>query len=238
MTETMHAPANDFSSVSAWVFDLDNTLYPRTCQLFAQIDVLITKYVMAVTGLAHDPAKRLQKDWYRDYGTTLNGLMHLHGTDPTDYLRTVHDIDYASVAPDPALTRSLKALPGKKYVFTNADSGHAKAVLDRLGGGDVFDGVFDIQSSDYTPKPHAAAYEAFFTAFDIAPQQAAMFEDLEKNLLVPHQRGMKTVHVVPEAGFTHANVEHWELSRADAHPHVHYVTNDLGDFLKNAIQLP
>ncbi|HTN60981.1 MAG TPA: pyrimidine 5'-nucleotidase, partial [Devosia sp.] len=33
------------SHVTDWVFDLDNTLYPRSCNLFAQIDVRITHYV-------------------------------------------------------------------------------------------------------------------------------------------------------------------------------------------------
>ena len=35
-------PHNSLDHVTDWVFDLDNTLYPRECNLFAQIDTLIT----------------------------------------------------------------------------------------------------------------------------------------------------------------------------------------------------
>ena len=205
--------------------------YPRTCNLFAQIDSLITDYVVNMTGLERDAARRLQKDYYRDHGTTLNGLMVTHGIDPDHYLKTVHEIDYSPVAADPALMAAIAALPGRKHVFTNADKGHAEAVLGRLGGADLFDSVFDIRDADFQPKPFVAAYDKFLARHEIDPTQAAMFEDLEKNLAVPHARGMVTVHVIPDAGFSHDQVEHWELSRADEHPHVHHITGDLSGFL-------
>ncbi len=218
--------------VTNWVFDLDNTLYPRSCNLFAQIDILITRYVMDVTGLDRVPARRLQKDYYRDHGTTLNGLMNVYGVDPDHYLGQVHAIDYSPVAADPELVDLIKGLPGRKFVFTNADIGHTEAVLLRLGAGDLFDGVFDIRASGFTPKPERLAYEGFLKSFDILPQKAAMFDDLEKNLKVPHLMGMDTVHVVAQNDFAHDQVDNWELSRVDEAEHIHYVTADLATFLR------
>lgn len=225
-----NAPA--LSHVTDWVFDVDNTLYPRSCNLFAQIDTLITEYVMKATGLDHAPAHKMQKDYYRDHGTTLNGLMSSHDVDPLDYLSFVHDIDYSSVDPHPDLVEIIRALPGRKFVFTNADIGHANAVLERLGGADLFDGMFDICAANYQPKPDRSAYETCFSQFGIDPAKAVMFDDLEKNLKVPHDMGMATVQVVADEDYSHDQVDDWELSREDHHAHIHHVTGDLAGFLR------
>lgn len=219
-----------FAHVTDWVFDLDNTLYPRECNLFAQIDKLITHYVMDVTQLDFVAARRLQKDYYRDYGTTLNGLMQTHQVDPVHFLGTVHNIDYSPVSAHPALIEVIRALPGRKFILTNGDVGHARAVLRRLGGDDLFEHVFDIQAMRYRPKPMREAYDAFFAAHGIDPRRAAMFDDLEKNLAIPHEVGMATVQVVAGADYAHEQVEAWELQRIAA-PHVHHVTDDLAGFL-------
>lgn len=230
MTDAATA-SRPLAHVTDWVFDLDNTLYPRSCNLFAQIDVLITDYVMRVTGLPRAAARKLQKDYYRDHGTTLNALMKMHGVDPEDYLSRVHAIDYAPVPPAPQLVAVLRALPGRKFIFTNADSGHAEKVLARLGAGDLFDGIFDIRAAAFEPKPAAATYERFLARHGVAPERAVMFDDLEKNLHVPHEIGMATVQVTAEDGFADAAVETWERAREDAGPHVHHRTSDLTAFL-------
>src|SRR5690606_11634543 len=122
--------------------------------------------------------------YYRDYGTTLNGLMQTHAVDPAHFLATVHKIDYSPVIAHPALVDTIRALPGRKFILTNGDIGHARAVLARLGGGDLFDHVFDIQAMSYRPKPLREAYDSFFAAHGIDPSRAAMFDDLEKNLAI------------------------------------------------------
>ena len=220
------------SHVSEWVFDLDNTLYPRECNLFAQIDIRITHYVMALTRLDFAAARQLQKLYYRDYGTTLNGLMQRHQVDPDDFLNTVHAIDYSPVAPQPELVAAIRALPGRKFILTNGDTGHARAVLARLGGSDLFEDVHDIRAMTFVPKPNRAAYDGFFARHGIDPRRAVMFDDLEKNLVVPHETGMATVQVVAGAGFAHEQVDAWELGRASG-PHVHHVTSDLAFFLRH-----
>lgn len=227
-------PRAALAHVTDWVFDLDNTLYPRRCNLFAQIDVRITDYVMALTRLDRTAARRLQKDYYRDHGTTLNGLMLRHQIDPDDFLKTVHAIDYSPVEPQPALVAAIAALPGRKFVLTNGDVGHAEAVLARLGGQGLFEVIHDIRAMGYRPKPYRSAYDGLLEGHGIDPRRAAMFDDLDKNLVVPHELGMTTVHVLPEADFAHAQVEAWELEAAVG-PHVHHRTADLAAFLVAAV---
>ncbi|SEP67760.1 putative hydrolase of the HAD superfamily [Devosia sp. YR412] len=225
------SPPRSLSHITDWVFDLDNTLYPRSCNLFAQIDIRITNYVMDLTKLDFDAARALQKTYYRDFGTTLNGLMTQHTVDPDDFLNSVHAIDYAPVDPHPDLVDAIRALPGRKFILTNGDVGHARSVLKRLGGDDLFEHVHDIRAMTYVPKPHKAAYDGFFALHSIDPTRAVMFDDLEKNLVVPHDMGMSTVQVVAGPDFVHEQVDAWELDRA-AGPHVHHITDDLAKFLR------
>jgi len=224
----------DLSHITDWVFDLDNTLYPRECNLFAQVDLLITDYVMAVTGLERGAARTLQKQYYRDFGTTLNGLMQQHAVDPEHFLRTVHAIDYSPVAANPALVAAIAALPGRKFILTNGDVPHARHVLERMGGTHLFEGIHDVTAMGYNPKPMREAYLSFLAAHEVEPAQAIFFDDLDKNLLVPHELGMTTVHVVAGAAFAHSQVESWELEQASG-PHVHHRTSDIAQFLAAAV---
>lgn len=230
MNDLSPSATRSLSHVTDWVFDLDNTLYPRHCNLFAQIDARITQYVMDLTQLDFTAARDLQKLYYRDFGTTLNGLMHRHEVDPDHFLNTVHAIDYSPVDPHPDLVAAIRDLPGRKFILTNGDTGHARSVLKRLGGNELFEHVHDIRAMTFVPKPHREAYDGFFALYDIDPTRAVMFDDLEKNLVVPHEVGMATVQVVADAGYAHEQVEAWELDRA-AGPHVHHVTADLARFL-------
>lgn len=225
------SPAADFSAVTNWIFDLDNTLYPRRSNLFAQVDIRITHYVMAVTRLEFAEARVLQKSYYRDYGTTLNGLMQQYAIDPEHFLRTVHDIDYSPVEPHPALAATIAGLPGRKFILTNGDVPHARAVLARLGiEAGLFEVIHDVKAMNYRPKPERSAYDGLLAGFAIDPRTAAMFDDLDKNLIVPHELGMETVHVVAGADFAHEQVEAWELAPARG-VHVHHRTEDLVAFL-------
>ncbi|RYH13439.1 MAG: pyrimidine 5'-nucleotidase, partial [Alphaproteobacteria bacterium] len=160
MNDLSPTTSRSLSHVTDWVFDLDNTLYPRECNLFAQIDILISNYMVSVTQLPFDEARALQKTYYRDYGTTLNGLMQRHEVDPDHFLNTVHAIDYSPVSAHEALVDAIRALPGRKFILTNGDVGHARAVLGRLGkADDLFEDIFDIRAMKFTPKPLPEAYE-------------------------------------------------------------------------------
>jgi putative hydrolase of the HAD superfamily len=220
-----HAPEDlsPFADVQAWIFDLDNTLYPRSTDLFSQVDERIRLYVQKLLSVGEVEAQRIQKGFYREHGTTLRGLMLNHSVDPDDFLEFVHDIDHSPVQPDPALGAALLRLPGKKYIFTNGSRRHAEKVAERLG----FPGHF--VSAQLLPKPERATYELFVDEFGIDPARAAMFEDLARNLIVPKAIGMRTVLVVP-AGIREVFHDEWEFEGRDD-DQVDYVTDDLGRFV-------
>ncbi|ALK08335.1 pyrimidine 5'-nucleotidase [Blastochloris viridis] len=229
---TIPAPARaarGFADVDAWVFDLDNTLYPAHLDLWSQIDERMTDYITGFLGVGRDEAFRLQKDYYRRFGTSMRGLMINHGLDPAEFLHFVHDIDHSPIEPAPLLGAALAALPGQKLILTNGSVAHAEAVTGRLGLSHHFDGVFDIFAADFVPKPNPETYLRFLDRHGVDPTRAAMFEDLARNLTVPHELGMTTVLVTPDAA-REVEREAWELEgRAD--PHIDHVTSDLAGFL-------
>jgi putative hydrolase of the HAD superfamily len=222
-----------FAPVDAWVFDLDNTLYPRHVNLFSQVDARIRAYVARLLNLSPEEAQRVQKDYYQRYGTTLRGLMEEHGIAPDDFLEFVHDIDHSPVTADPRLGAAIERLPGRKFILTNGSRAHAEKVAERLGITRHFDQIFDIVSSALLPKPNRETYDRFLTATGVEPKRAAMFEDLARNLVVPRALGMTTALIVP-TGAREVLTEDWEMEGRDA-PHVDFVTDDLAGFLEDVL---
>jgi putative hydrolase of the HAD superfamily len=219
-----------FGSVEAWVFDLDNTLYPHHLNLWQQVDDRIRDFIADLLKVPHEEAFQLQKNYYKRYGTTMRGLITEHGLKPDDYLEYVHQIDHSPLEPNPALGAALENLPGRKLILTNGTRKHADAVMTRLAVHEHFEDVFDIIAAELEPKPSPKTYERFLTRHDVDPGKAAMFEDLARNLEAPHALGMTTVLVVPE-GQREIFREDWELERRDA-PHVDHLTDDLAGFLE------
>ncbi len=219
-----------FAGVEAWIFDLDNTLYPRRSNLFSQIDERIRDYVQNLLKVSRDDAKTIQKTFYREHGTTLRGLMIEHDVDADDFLEFVHDIDHSPVKPDPALGAAIARLPGRKFIFTNGTRPHAEKVAKRLGVSQHFADIFDIVAADLVPKPARETYEHFVNRFDVLPQKAAMFEDLARNLKVPKAIGMRTVLIVP-SGASDVVHETWEIEGHEGDAHVDFITEDLAGFV-------
>ncbi|MBK3745334.1 pyrimidine 5'-nucleotidase [Paraburkholderia aspalathi] len=219
-----------FAHVTDWIFDLDNTLYPHATNLFSQIDVRMTAYIENLLQLPRDEARKMQKSFYLEYGTTLKGLMECHQIDPDDFLSKVHDIDYSWLAPDPALGEAIQKLPGRRFIFTNGDRGHAERAATQLGIIDHFDDIFDIVAAGLTPNPASETDNIFLDRFKLNAGKSVMFEDLARNLMVPKTLGMKTVLIVPN-NFEPTFSEIWE-SDPDFTDQVDYVTDDLTTFLK------
>jgi putative hydrolase of the HAD superfamily len=222
--------ARGFAHVETWVFDLDNTLYPHHLNLWQQVDARIRSYIAEFLNISPEDAFRKQKDLYRRYGTTLRGMMTEHGMAPDDFLNYVHQIDHSPITPNPALGAALERLPGRKLILTNGTTAHANAVMQRLAVDRHFEDVFDIIAGELEPKPMAVTYDRFLKRHGVDPARAAMFEDLARNLEVPHALGMTTVLVVPERT-REVFREGWELEGRDA-SHVDHVTDDLVGFLE------
>ncbi|SLN39287.1 pyrimidine 5'-nucleotidase [Pseudooctadecabacter jejudonensis] len=209
-----------FEHVDVWVFDLDHTLYPPESALFSQIEELMRHYVAKTLSVDLDEADRLRDHYWRLYGTTLAGLMAEHQIDPDPFLDAVHRIDFSVLRPDPALATALRALPGRKVVYTNGTRPYANDVLTALGLTGLFDAVYGVEHANYRPKPEQAAFEAVFALDDLPPERGAFFEDSPRNLTVPHAMGMRTVLVAPEGEY---------------HDHIHHHTDDLAAFLSQLV---
>jgi putative hydrolase of the HAD superfamily len=225
-----------FRAVETWIFDLDNTLYPHHLNLWQQVDERIRAFIVDFLRVPPDEAFRVQKDYYKRYGTTMRGLMTEHGLKPDDFLDFVHKIDHSPLEPNPALGAALEQLPGRKLILTNGTRKHADAVMQRLAVHQHFEDVFDIIAAELEPKPSKKTYERFLDLHNVDPARAAMFEDLARNLEAPHALGMTTVLVVPQ-GRREVFREEWELSGRDA-PHVDHVTDDLTGFLEALLRAP
>lgn len=221
--------AETFAHVDHWIFDLDNTLYSHEAKVWPQVDERITLFLAEMFGLDGLSSRALQKYYYQRYGTTLKGLMEEHGIDPDDFLDFAHQIDLTLLDPNPALGEAIAALPGRKLILTNGSRGHAENVAGKLGILHHFEDIFDIVEAGFTPKPERATYETFLAKHAVEPVRAAMFEDIEKNLIVPSALGMKTVLIVPKTPDPFR--ETWEQAAVEA-GHVHHVTADLTGFLQ------
>ena len=225
---------DSFGSIESWIFDLDNTLYPRHVDLFKQMEEKMSAYVSRLLDIDEAEATTLRQSYYQEHGTTLRGLMIEHDIHPDDFLEYVHDIDHSWVTPDPKLAEAIQSLPGKRYIYTNGTVEHANKVAERLGITGLFEDIFDIVWADLNPKPNREPYEKLLEQTGINPKRAAMFEDLARNLKVPFDMGMQTILIVP----SHTREvfhESWEAKGKEA-PHVNYVTDDLGHFLVDVLE--
>ncbi|MCU0903602.1 MAG: pyrimidine 5'-nucleotidase [Tabrizicola sp.] len=213
-------PKQDFTHVTTWVFDLDNTLYPPHMRLFDQIEVRMTDWVMRALQIDRARADHLRAHYWQTYGTTLAGLMTEHGVDPGPYLTDVHDIDFSVLSPDPGLAESIARLPGRKIVYTNGCAPYAEKVLAARGLGGLFDSIYGVEHAEFHPKPDARAFATVFGKDGLDPARGAMFEDDTRNLAVPHALGMRTVHVAPVP---------------EPAGHIHHHTDDLSAFLARLV---
>jgi len=218
-----------FADTRVWIFDLDNTLYPAECNLFAEVDHRMGEFIARYLGVPYPYARHLQKSYYRQFGTTLSGLMLVHKMDPAAFLDYVHDIDLSVVQPHPELAAAIAQLPGRKLIFTNGTRTHAERVAGKLGVLHLFEDIFDIVTSQYVPKPQAGPYEKFLRDHGVDPNQAAMFEDMPHNLEVPHQLGMTTCLV--HSSYVDHPIQLKIRSWSAPPEHVHHMTENLAGFL-------
>jgi putative hydrolase of the HAD superfamily len=221
-----------FAHVDTWIFDLDNTLYPHDARVWPQVDERITLYIADLFGLDGLSARALQKYFYHRYGTTLRALIDEYGIDPYEFLDFAHDIDHSDIALNAALGEAIERLPGRRLILTNGSRKHAENVARKIGILDHFEDVFDIAASDFVPKPERRAYERFLERHSVDPSRSAMFEDIARNLVVPHDLGMTTILIIPKT--VDPFRESFEQEAVEA-PHIDHITNELSAFLRDRV---
>ncbi|MBB4267643.1 pyrimidine 5'-nucleotidase [Roseospira visakhapatnamensis] len=220
-------PSCGLPHLVSWVFDLDNTLYPASTDVFRQIDKRMKRFIARFLDVSEEEAFVVQKHYYHLYGTSMRGLMIEHGMDPHDFMDAVHDIDHSVIPSLPDLDRALAGLDGRKVVFTNGSLRHAEMVLERVGIAHHFEAIFDIEAGAFIPKPSPETYRAMLDRFGLRPQDSAMFEDSLKNLVPAAAMGMTTVLV--------RDRWHWAFDADADTSHCHHITEDLVQWLGDLV---
>ena len=182
--------------MNAVLFDLDNTLYHPEHDLFSLIDVRINRFMLDVAAIPHNEVDGLRRQYWQNYGATLQGLIRHHNIDPELYLDYVHDVDVTDrIKPDLSLRKSLATLRLPCYIFTNGSSQHAERVIRALGIADLFAGIFDIRIAAYQPKPNPEPYHGVLQQLGMPAKECVMIEDSAANLHQARNLGMKTILV-------------------------------------------
>ena len=210
-------------SIKYWIFDLDNTLYSGETRVFEQIDKKMSEYISGKLNVSIDEAKEIQKNYFYEYNTTLNGMIKNYKIDANEFLEFVHNIDINFLKKDPILSEELNKLDGKKIIFTNGSRKHALNVTKRIGIDQYFDDIFDIVDSEFVPKPVIQPYKKLVEKHKIDPKLCGFVEDIARNLKPAYEMGMKTIWI--------ENNEPWAKKYSDS-DFINFKTNNLSEFLK------
>ena len=218
----------DLINIKFWLFDLDNTLYDGATKVFDQVDKKMSKFISEKLNVSIEEARKIQKNYFQEYNTTLNGMIKNHKIDADEFLEFVHDVDLSFLGKNKDLEDEIKKLDGKKIIFTNGSRAHALNVTKRIGIDMLFDGIFDIRDCEFIPKPSKEPYKKLVESYKIEPQYCIFFEDIARNLKPAHDLGMKTVWI--------KNNEPWAAKYSDEN-FINYKTDNLAKFLKEINEL-
>ena len=213
----------ELKKIKYWLFDLDNTLYSGDTKVFDQVDKKMTFFISDKLNVSTEEAKKIQKNYFNEYNTTLNGMIKNHKIDAEEFLEFVHDVDLNFLKKDLDLHKALTNLVGKKYIFTNGSKAHASNVTKKIGIENLFDGVFDIVESDFIPKPSIEPYKKIIQKYGIDPKYCVFIEDIARNLKPAYELGMKTVWI--------KNDEPW-AAKFSNEDFINYKTDNLSKFLR------
>ena len=214
----------ELGDVDTWIFDLDNTLYPASSNLFERVSKRMTYFIQKEFQLEEEPARDLQRKMFRKYGTTMRGLMTEYDIDAEEFLHFVHDIDVSDMNKDPELAELLSKLPGRRLIYTNGSVPHAKRITGQLGIEHLFEDIFDIVASRFVPKPAPEPYDEMINRFNVDPKRSLMVEDMAKNLRPAADLGMITVWL--------RHSKDWS-SEGSVGGHIHHEIDDLKLWLKS-----
>ena len=218
----------ELNKIKCWIFDLDNTLYSGQTKVFDQVDKKMSSFISNKLNVSLEEAKKIQKEYFHKYSTTLSGMMKNHKIDAMEFLDFVHDVNLDFLEKNKDLEKEITKITGKKIIFTNGSRAHAENVTKRIGINKLFDGIFDIVESNFIPKPSIEAYKILIEKYKIEPQYCIFIEDIARNLKPAHELGMKTVWI--------KNDEPWAAEFSNEN-FVNYRIENLTNFLKEYNEL-
>ena len=218
----------ELAKIKYWLFDLDNTLYSGQTKVFDQVDKKMSSFISKKLNVSLEEAKKIQKNYFHKYSTTLTGMIKHHKINADEFLEFVHDVDLGFLKEDKGLENEISKIKGKKIIFTNGSKAHATNVTKKIGIDKLFDGVFDIVESNFIPKPSIEAYKILIEKYKIEPQYCILVEDIARNLKPAYELGMKTVWI--------KNEEPWAAEFSNE-SFINYRTENLTNFLKEFNEL-
>lgn len=180
-----------------WIFDLDNTLHDAQARIFPSMHEQINAYLRNRFGVDEEGANEMRRGFWQRYGTTMNGLMRHHGTDPREFLAATHQFPELGdmVVHEAAVRHALARLGGRKVIFSNAPRRYVDEVLRALGVRRFFDAVYTIESARFRGKPALHGFRVLLRELDLDPRRCALVDDMLENLRTAHRLGMGTVWV-------------------------------------------
>lgn len=184
-----------------WLFDLDNTLHDAGRHIFPHINHAMTLYLAERLSLSVEEACALRGHYWKRFGATLRGMVRNHGERPATFLAATHRFEdlAAMVVFEHALLASLRRLPGRKYIFSNAPRNYVDEILRITGLDRVMDGSFAVEDLGYQTKPRIQGYHAVLRRLRVPPRDCVMIEDTAMNLLPAKRLGMRTIWIAPAA---------------------------------------
>jgi putative hydrolase of the HAD superfamily len=196
----MHKPMHKGKRApTVWLFDLDNTLHNASHAAFSGINQRMTDYIVRELGLPRAEADALRTRYWQRYGATLLGLIRHHGVRAGHFLHDTHVLPGLEdrVHGHPHDFAALRALPGRKYIVTNAPRAYTERVLGVLGGRRWFDGVIAIEDMSMfghlRPKPDARMLRRLAARLRVAPGRCMLVEDTLAHQKAARRVGMGTV---------------------------------------------
>ena len=213
----------EFKNIKNIIFDCDGVLYKDLDAVFGQVSKKMGEYISRKLNVDLKKAKELQRNYFHQYNTSLNGLMIHHKIDPHEFLEYVHDINLDFLKKDTVLREELLKLDVKKFVYTNGSRGHVNNITKHLGIDDLFDGIFDIVDGQFIPKPQIEPFKVLIKKFDINPEETVFIDDIAKNLSVKKELNLKTVWLI--------NNEYWGKQDSDKN-YIDVRIENLTSFLK------
>ena len=214
-----------FSHVTAWLFDLDDTLYaPETG---------FSKHMSKVQHQALAGQLNIDMKQVKPYllalvekhgGAPFTGLFKENAIDMDLFIEEGFKLDHGMLSECAETVSSLNKLHGGKFIFTNSPKVHAENVLKALGLSGVFDiqSIFDVTRLDYDSKPLKSSFEKVLIEIGEPGESCAMIEDSLPNLKMAKSFGMTTV---------------WVHGEGDKPDYVDYAYTDILTFLKDAAKL-